>query len=374
MSRSLAVGVVAALVAGPAIAQDRVLAVQWEGIQGLVAGVMSSDGTGRSRLRVQHPGVDRECAGTLSLSKGGADGSWALACPGGLAASGTFVATRPGREPEGVGTDTAGRQVSFIVGPRLGQAPAAKPAPNVSSASPPPEPAIGRKDATADELNQAEIERQRAARHEELQREVRRNHEEAEAARAAKPPPAAAEPTAPLASAMALPLSVDAKSEQACGFFRIQGLSLRSNTIKCEESQRSGQGGRGNATIARATFGASLQPSNAFLSIGGERDVEGIGGFASTSPKDLMTLARSWGSTRGGRNYVDAVGSPFQHVKLNISQNGSWGCAYGTIEGNRRAWGTSASRSYVLVIYCEPGAQQVSPDNLQKIGTAIRLD
>jgi len=44
------------------------------------------------------------------------------------------------------------------------------------------------------------------------------------------------------------------------------------------------------------------------------------------------------------------------------------------IEGNRRAWGTSAVRAYVLVNYCEQGQQLVSADNLQKIGAAIRLD
>jgi len=357
------------LVAGPAAAQDRSLAVQWDGIEGLIAGVMSPDGASRSRLRVQHSGAAQECTGTLSLAKGGTEGSWALACPGGLAASGTYVvgrpgtATQPGREGEGTGTDTAGRRVSFIVGPRIAVAPVAKPTP----AAPP----AARKDSTADELNQAELERQRAERHEELQRQVRRNHEEAEAARAAKPPA----PTAPPASASAPTIATGSAADVSCGFFKVRGLSLRANSIKCEESQRSGLGGHGNSTLNGASLTAAVQPGNAYLAVSGERDVDGIGGFRSTSPMELHARAKRWGDTRSGRNHSEPTSSPFMHVKMTITvSNNPWACAYGLMEGNRRAWGTSASRSYAYVTYCEPRQEQLSESNLQKIGAAIQLD
>lgn len=112
-------------------AERRAVALQWDGVGGPVPGVLdlAPDGSGTLRFQLVKP--ERLCIGTISMAEGQAGGSWALACGGGMAASGRY--TREGREAlgEGRGTDTGGRAVSFAVGQALSPPPgdAAKAAP-----------------------------------------------------------------------------------------------------------------------------------------------------------------------------------------------------------------------------------------------------
>jgi hypothetical protein len=101
-----------------ASADERTLAVQWDGI-GLMAGVVIRDaGTRNRRIRVFLPDSQGECTGTLALSAGSSEGSWALACSSGSTATGLFTGRGDGRGGEGSGTDISGRQLRLVVGPR----------------------------------------------------------------------------------------------------------------------------------------------------------------------------------------------------------------------------------------------------------------
>ncbi len=161
-----------------AVADRRVVALQWDGMGGPTPGVLdiAADGAGTLRFQMMKP--ERLCIGTISVIEGQRTGSWALACGDGMAASGRYLRQDRSTLGEGKGTDTGGRAVSFVVGqsllpppadaaraaPLVGEPkkveakkdePAKRPAPQASS--PPREQAP----STTDALNEAELRKAR---------------------------------------------------------------------------------------------------------------------------------------------------------------------------------------------------------------------
>ncbi|MBL8703509.1 MAG: cell envelope integrity protein TolA, partial [Rhodospirillales bacterium] len=165
-----------------ATADRRAVALQWDGIAGPVPGVLdlAPDGSGTLRFQMMKP--ERLCIGTISVIEGQRNGSWALACGDGMAASGRYLRQDRQALGEGKGTDTGGRAVSFAVGASLlPPAGAARPAPPVvepqNAEAKKPEarkeeqtrrpaaatvaPPRGQAGTTADALNEAELHKAR---------------------------------------------------------------------------------------------------------------------------------------------------------------------------------------------------------------------
>ncbi len=154
----------------------RAVALQWDGIAGPVPGVLdlAPDGSGTLRFQMRKPA--RLCIGTITVIEGQPNGSWALACGDGMAASGRYLRQDRQALGEGKGVDTSGHAVSFAVGvsllppaeavkappvvePRKAEARKEEPPkrPAAANAAPPREPAA----STADALNEAELRKAR---------------------------------------------------------------------------------------------------------------------------------------------------------------------------------------------------------------------
>ncbi len=345
-------GVVALAVSVAASADERSLAVLWDGVAGPIAGIVERHGEPDARIRIRLSDPERECLGTLSVPKESQRGSWAIACPDGMAASGSFTRARG----EGTGSDLAGRRIVLVIGPPVRTL--ARPA--KSGAATP-----SRVEPTADELNQAEVEHRRAEREQQRQEAARQN-----------PPPARSPSAVPGSRPASGPVELAAAPGNVlqCGFIRVEGLPVRPGTPDCKPDKRVGQGGDLMLTIEIASLAVRLEPNNTLLFLYGEKDVDGRGGFRTSGDEQLRKSAESWAGAKAGRNYSNVSGGPFRHVKLNITENGDWACAWGQIESAKRAWGGGGVRAYAFVRYCERGSHTVSEGNLRKVAAAVQLD
>lgn len=97
--------------------EERALALKWDGVSDLLAGkIYFKRGESAGQLSVDLPGGEEKCAGSYSL--GSEQGTWAVACPDGVTASGTYKGFGSGKGSAGEGTDSKGRNIRFTVSSR----------------------------------------------------------------------------------------------------------------------------------------------------------------------------------------------------------------------------------------------------------------
>lgn len=252
--------------AAPATAQERALAIQWEGI-GLVSGTVSVESTATGRLRIFLSNPDRECVGSLSSAAG--EGAWALACPDTTTASGRFVSKGQDRGGDGTGIDNLGRKITFVVAPA-----------RQSAATPtPPQPPTTAIDPYA-KPSQAQS---------------------AAAAPPPVPPPAAPAPARPTSSQG---LAAAPSNTVTCGFLSVDTLPVRKPTVKCETSKRTANNG-GNVEIAG--FSMRLDPNDSYLRFYAEKDISGYGWRPMTADR-IREDAERWSSKFKPRNMTAVIG------------------------------------------------------------------
>jgi hypothetical protein len=102
----------------PAPAEDkRRLAVNWDGFDGALAGEITyRHGERGGNLQIALPDLQTVCAGSYTAIDQ-TRGSWEVACPDGLTASGEYDGFGTGRGAQGQGIDSRGQRVRFMVGP-----------------------------------------------------------------------------------------------------------------------------------------------------------------------------------------------------------------------------------------------------------------
>jgi len=96
-----------------ASAQDRPVAVQWDGHARPLGGVASPAGNEAKRWKIVLTAPSGQCTGKFATTTKD-EGTWALACPDGVTAIGHFR-ERANGAGEGTGTDSRGRQVIVLV-------------------------------------------------------------------------------------------------------------------------------------------------------------------------------------------------------------------------------------------------------------------
>ena len=98
--------------------ESRPIAIQWEGIDELIAGTLSlRQGKDSGDMSMTLPRNQGTCEGTYRI---GSDriGIWSIACTNSLTASGTLTAFGGGKGSTGEGSDNKGRRVRFTIGGR----------------------------------------------------------------------------------------------------------------------------------------------------------------------------------------------------------------------------------------------------------------
>lgn len=94
----------------------RPIAVEWEGHSDLIVGeLMFRQNAGTGHMKFSLPDGGGTCEGSYRVGRDG-NGTWAVACPEGLAASGTLKTRGPGKGSAGSGVDTKGRKVRYTLG------------------------------------------------------------------------------------------------------------------------------------------------------------------------------------------------------------------------------------------------------------------
>lgn len=94
----------------------RPIAVEWEGQPDLIIGeLMFRQNAGTGHMKFSLPNGQGTCEGSYRVGRDG-NGTWAVACPGGLAASGTLKTRGTGKGSAGSGRDTKGREVRYTLG------------------------------------------------------------------------------------------------------------------------------------------------------------------------------------------------------------------------------------------------------------------
>jgi hypothetical protein len=180
------------------------------------------------------------------------------------------------------------------------------------------------------------------------------------AAPAAKPAPAA--PAAP-----AREVKPDSAAEVACGFLKLKGIAYMQQTVKCEQSSRvHNEGG----SVEIVTLSVRLDPSNAYLRFYSENDASAFG-WKPVHSDQIRAGAQNFSGKFNPRNMSDVEGSAYRHVKMNITDNGEYACAYGNTVGSRKARGADEAMHHAWITYCEPGTHTVSDDALGKIHAAL---
>ena len=98
-------------------AEQRSIAVQWEGKESLISGYVKLPRKNSGKINFTIPDSEGDCSGMFAYS-GGKKGVWSITCTSGETASGTFKPLGPGRGSTGIGTDNKGKTVRFTVGAR----------------------------------------------------------------------------------------------------------------------------------------------------------------------------------------------------------------------------------------------------------------
>ena len=98
----------------------RPIAVTWEGFEELFAGTATTnEKADGGTISIVLPGGKGTCQGSYIINRSG-QGSWAVNCTNGLAATGQFQGQGPNKGSVGQGVDGAGRAVKFTIGPKVG--------------------------------------------------------------------------------------------------------------------------------------------------------------------------------------------------------------------------------------------------------------
>lgn len=317
----------------PAMAEERPIAVQWEGVQNLISGVIvrKDSSTGEFRIFLSNP--EQECRGIVSTPSGNPAGTWALACPAGLTATGTFLGRGDGQGGDGTGQDVQGRKLTLLIAPRSGQL-QATPVPNNSSS------------AAADPY-----------------------------AKTVAPAPAASQSSPSPGSAIAAPrtspaLQSDSSRVLSCGFLKLSGMGARDSSVKCETSKRTHNNG-GDVEIVDLTV--RLDPGDSYLRLFSEKDVSGYG-WRPIDSEQIASSNRAWASKFNPRNVTNVTGGAFRNSKFNITDRVDYACARGNAVGSKVARGSGEARHHVWITYCEHGTHTVSDENLGKVFSALTMD